>query len=188
MALIKCSECGHVISDRAPMCPHCGCPTRDEETQYPWDAAPSNTRVLNRRKGRSNKWLYVVIALWVAVLAGGGYYWYSQSTGDKDVKELVALFAKAVAAGDRQTISNLYPDAASADSLNFSYDEKSLQVIENNENEWKVKGVDGKEIECAVIGNSEPKASIPGQIVPCNEFYDYASKYESESKMEDFHI
>ncbi len=128
------------------MCPHCGCPTRDEETQYPWDAAPSNTRILNRRKGRSNKWLYVVIALWVAVLAGGGYSWYTHSTGDKDVKELVALFAKAVAAGDRQTISNLYPDAASADSLNFSYDEKSLQVIENNENEWKVTGVGDKEI------------------------------------------
>lgn len=146
MALIKCSECGHIISDKAPMCPHCGCPTRDEETQHPWDAAPSNTRILNRRKGRSNKWLYVVIALWVAVLAGGGYYWYSHSTGDKDVKELVALFAKAVAAGDRQTISNLYPDAASADSLNFSYDEKSLQVIENNENEWKVTGVGDKEI------------------------------------------
>ena len=145
MALIKCTECGHVVSDRAPMCPNCGCPTRDEETQHPWDAEASNIQVTNR-KGRSNKWLYAVIALWMAVLAGGGYYWYSHSTGDKDVKELVALFAKAVAVGDRQTISNLYPDAASADSLNFSYDEKSLQVIENNENEWKVTGVGDKEI------------------------------------------
>ncbi len=45
-------------------------------------------------------------------------------------------------------------------------------------------GVDGKEIECAVIGNSEPKASIPGQIVPCNEFYDYDAKYESDSRLE----
>ncbi len=157
MALIKCSECGHMISDKAPMCPHCGCPTRDEETQYPWDAAPSNTRVLNRRKGRSNKWLYVVITLWVAVLAGGGYYWYSHSTGDKDVKELVALFAKAVAAGDRQTISNLYPDAATADSLNFSYDEKSLQVIENNENEWKVTGFGDKEL---IIAKNEADKTL----------------------------
>lgn len=27
MALIKCNECGHMISDRATKCPKCGCPT-----------------------------------------------------------------------------------------------------------------------------------------------------------------
>lgn len=26
MALIKCKSCGHVMSDRADFCPHCGCP------------------------------------------------------------------------------------------------------------------------------------------------------------------
>ena len=33
------------------------------------------------------------------------------------------------------------------------------------------------EIECAVLGNSHPQASIPGQIVSSNEFYDYDAKY-----------
>ena len=34
-----------------------------------------------------------------------------------------------------------------------------------------------REIECAVLGNDEPIASIPGEIVPSREFYDYEAKY-----------
>jgi D-alanine-D-alanine ligase len=34
-----------------------------------------------------------------------------------------------------------------------------------------------REIECAVLGNDEPQASIPGEIVPAREFYDYNAKY-----------
>ena len=34
-----------------------------------------------------------------------------------------------------------------------------------------------REIECAVLGNDEPVASIPGEIVPSREFYDYEAKY-----------
>jgi D-alanine-D-alanine ligase len=32
---------------------------------------------------------------------------------------------------------------------------------------------DAREIECAVLGNDEPKASVPGEIIPSREFYDY---------------
>ncbi|MGB6384000.1 MAG: D-alanine--D-alanine ligase family protein [Terriglobales bacterium] len=44
------------------------------------------------------------------------------------------------------------------------------------------EGVGGKknkarEIECAVLGNDNPKASIAGEIIPCKEFYDYEAKY-----------
>lgn len=34
-----------------------------------------------------------------------------------------------------------------------------------------------REIECAVLGNEEPEASILGEIIPSNEFYDYKAKY-----------
>lgn len=34
-----------------------------------------------------------------------------------------------------------------------------------------------RELECAVLGNDEPVASSVGEVVPCNEFYDYAAKY-----------
>lgn len=39
------------------------------------------------------------------------------------------------------------------------------------------EAVDGIEVECAVLGNEEPIASIPGEIVPCNDFYDFDAKY-----------
>jgi D-alanine-D-alanine ligase len=34
-----------------------------------------------------------------------------------------------------------------------------------------------REIECSVLGNDDPIASVPGEVLPCNEFYDYAAKY-----------
>jgi D-alanine-D-alanine ligase len=37
--------------------------------------------------------------------------------------------------------------------------------------------IQGKEIECAVLGNNDVQVSVCGEIVPCNEFYDYEAKY-----------
>lgn len=37
--------------------------------------------------------------------------------------------------------------------------------------------LDAREIECAVLGNEPADASVPGEIVPSREFYDYAAKY-----------
>lgn len=34
-----------------------------------------------------------------------------------------------------------------------------------------------REIEVSILGNDRPEASVPGEIIPCNEFYDYAAKY-----------
>ena len=34
-----------------------------------------------------------------------------------------------------------------------------------------------REIECSVLGNDDPIASVPGEVVPCKDFYDYAAKY-----------
>jgi len=39
------------------------------------------------------------------------------------------------------------------------------------------KAIEGREIECAVLGNDAPVASVPGEVVPGREFYDYADKY-----------
>jgi len=58
---------------------------------------------------------------------------------------------------------------AAADA--FRYDTKIL--IE--------EAVQGREIECAVLGNDEPIASVPGEIIPTHEFYDYDAKYVDEN-------
>lgn len=39
------------------------------------------------------------------------------------------------------------------------------------------EGISGVEVECAVLGNENPIASVVGEVVPCNEFYDYEAKY-----------
>ncbi len=53
----------------------------------------------------------------------------------------------------------------------FRYDDKV--IIE--------KAIHAREIECSVLGNDEPMASIPGEVIPCNEFYDYNAKYIDDS-------
>ncbi len=42
------------------------------------------------------------------------------------------------------------------------------------------QAVSAREIEVSVLGNHEPKASLPGEIVPHREFYDYTAKYLEE--------
>ncbi|MGH7540482.1 MAG: D-alanine--D-alanine ligase [Gemmatimonadota bacterium] len=64
-------------------------------------------------------------------------------------------------------------DAAGAEAAldeAFSYDAKVL--VE--------EFVRGREIECAVLGNEHPEASVPGEIVPRHEFYSYEAKYLDE--------
>ena len=43
-------------------------------------------------------------------------------------------------------------------------------------------GSDGRELECSLLGNDEPAASVAGEVKPGNEFYDYEAKY-TEGKM-----
>ncbi|MFT5873112.1 MAG: D-alanine-D-alanine ligase [Clostridium sp.] len=43
------------------------------------------------------------------------------------------------------------------------------------------KAINAREIEVAVLGNDYPEASIPGEVIPAKEFYDYEAKYKSES-------
>jgi D-alanine-D-alanine ligase len=41
--------------------------------------------------------------------------------------------------------------------------------------------IEGREIECSVLGNDEPIASVPGEIIPHHEFYSYEAKYIDEN-------
>ncbi|TRZ82709.1 D-alanine--D-alanine ligase [bacterium] len=39
------------------------------------------------------------------------------------------------------------------------------------------QGIDAREIECSVLGNDNPKSSVPGEIIASREFYNYEAKY-----------
>jgi len=62
-------------------------------------------------------------------------------------------------------------DLPSAFVAAFAYDDKA--VVE--------QAVVGREVECSVLGNEHPEASIIGEVVPDRDFYDYESKYSSAS-------
>lgn len=59
-------------------------------------------------------------------------------------------------------------------------DELNLAIIEAFRYDRKViveEFIDAREVEVAVLGNDEPEASVVGEIVSSNEFYDYKAKY-----------
>ncbi len=56
--------------------------------------------------------------------------------------------------------------------------ERALEFDRKVVIEWGVP--DAREIECAVMGNDDPQASVPGEVTPAREFYDYEAKYLDE--------
>lgn len=79
------------------------------------------------------------------------------------------LFIKPINNGSSIGVSKAYnfKELKTSIDLAFNYDDKIL--IE--------KAIIGKEIECAVLGNENPIASICGEIVTKSDFYNYESKY-----------
>ena len=61
---------------------------------------------------------------------------------------------------------------------------KAIEIASKYDKEILIEeGIDGKEVECAVLGTDNPEASCVGQILSADEFYDYDSKYKNaESK------
>lgn len=85
------------------------------------------------------------------------------------------IFVKPANAGSSVGITKAHDESELREALEkaFSCDRKA--VLE--------EFVDGFEVECAVIGNYKPMASCIGQIISCNEFYDYTAKYVSDSRL-----
>jgi len=82
------------------------------------------------------------------------------------------LFVKPANLGSSVGISKVRDEKEYIKALDlaFSYD---LKVVVEEE-------IIGREIECAVLGNENPKASIPGEVVPHTDFYSYEAKYIDE--------
>lgn len=79
------------------------------------------------------------------------------------------LFVKPARLGSSVGIAKV----ARAEDLGAAVDE----ALGHGERALVERGLDAREIEVAVIGNRRPRASVPGEVVPGHEFYDYADKY-----------
>ncbi len=61
-----------------------------------------------------------------------------------------------------------------------SWEQLEVAIEEAFKHDYKIlieQGVSAREIECSVLGNENPEASLPGEVIPYREFYDYKDKY-----------
>jgi D-alanine-D-alanine ligase len=92
---------------------------------------------------------------------------------DTIVKNLgLPFFIKPANLGSSVGVSKVHTNEEFDKAIDdaFSYDTKVL--IE--------EFIDCREVECAVLGNDDPKASVAGEIIPSHEFYSYEAKYIDE--------
>lgn len=93
MALIKCKECGHEVSDKASACPNCGCPITKETIV--------SEEPVKKSKGK----LWFLLVLLLCLLVGGGYYAYAtfcNGGNNKDaIVELTPEFINAIQKYDK---------------------------------------------------------------------------------------
>jgi D-alanine-D-alanine ligase len=82
------------------------------------------------------------------------------------------VFVKPATLGSSVGMTKVHSRDELAPALNLASEFAMKILVE--------KAMVAREIEVAVLGNSEPAASIPGEIVPHREFYDYAAKYLEE--------
>lgn len=82
------------------------------------------------------------------------------------------VFIKPANAGSSVGISKAKTKEDIFTAMEVAFAEDDKVVAEEN--------IDGREVECAVLGNENPVASVIGEILPSNEFYDYEAKYIAE--------
>lgn len=85
------------------------------------------------------------------------------------------IFVKPANAGSSVGVSKAKDKDALAEAIDIAFKEDNKLVLE--------EGITGMEVECAVLGNEEPIASICGEIEPANDFYDYEAKYVNPASL-----
>ena len=90
------------------------------------------------------------------------------------------VFVKPANLGSSVGISKAHDRSELGPALDLAarYDRKL--VVEQGVGGTKAKA---RELEVAVLGNDDPKASVVGEIIPGKEFYDYEAKYLSEGSV-----
>jgi D-alanine-D-alanine ligase len=107
----------------------------------------------------------------------------SKNNGAKKIRKLVEsklkypVFVKPANLGSSVGISKVHNRKELGPAIEEAAKFDRKIVIEQGVGGKKNKA---REIECSVLGNDNPTASVPGEIVPGKEFYDYTAKYLDE--------
>ena len=94
----------------------------------------------------------------------------TNSAIDRAIKDLgLPMFIKPANMGSSIGVHKVKTRQEAIDALAKAFEYDEWVLVE--------EAVTGREIEVAVLGNESPRASVPGEIVPSREFYDYEDKY-----------
>jgi D-alanine-D-alanine ligase len=78
-------------------------------------------------------------------------------------------FTKPASEGSSIGVSRCADEASLRAGLDTAFQHDRVALVET--------GVVGRELECAILGNEDPQASVVGEIIPVHDFYDYEAKY-----------
>ena len=94
----------------------------------------------------------------------------NKAFADRAVNELgLPVFVKPANLGSSVGVTKAHDREELRDALTEALRYDEFVVVE--------EAVTGREIEVAVLGNASPRASVPGEVVPTHEFYDFDDKY-----------
>ncbi len=148
-----------------------------EMSGIPYVGAPPLASAICMDKGTTKRLLQTHSIPHVPALSIERYAW--RTKGEQVLSALGGLvkfpvFVKPSGSGSSLGVTKVKEMSAMVAALNsaFLYDTRAL--IEPSQ-----EGL--LEIECSVLGNDEPVASLAGQILPKREFYDYEAKYLEDS-------
>lgn len=112
-----------------------------------------------------------------ALIPVGKYLVFSEKSRVLQYKEVIKelgepLFVKPANMGSSIGVSKVNNKTEYEEAIKLAFDYDLKVIVE--------EFIKGREIECSVLGNNNPKASLPGEIVPVFGFYSYEAKYLDE--------
>lgn len=123
---------------------------------------------------------YTKIIFEKAGIPQGKYVVVNRKSLSKNVEGIISeveatlsypCFVKPSNAGSSVGVSKAHDREELINALNFAARFDRRILVE--------EFINGREIECGVLGNDEPIASTVGEVIPCNDFYDYEAKYQT---------
>jgi len=88
-----------------------------------------------------------------------------------EIKNKLSLpfFIKPANMGSSIGISKIHNKTEFIQGIEKAFEFDTKIILEEN--------IQGREVECSVLGNTNPAVSIPGEVIPSHEFYSYDAKY-----------
>lgn len=144
MALIKCTECGQMISDKAEMCPQCGCPMQNVDNP---SVKETSVESQPSKNGKPKTWALVAVLL--CLLVCGGYFAFAFFLTDSSKDSVVELTPDFIEAIQRYNRLGAYSEGMAA---------------VQKDGKWGYINTQGEEIISCVFNNvgqfSEGKAAV----------------------------